>query len=191
MKEAFQHHVRLERYSGNPTRAVILGLIGGLVGTIGMDLFGVGLFLILGGPASLSVSIIGDAAARFLSLIGIDVAGGAPLGAALHYLIGLALGGLLGAVVSHVQVFHVDTIKKGVGLGILYVEIMSLPMLATAAIVLKMTATETAQWFGISFVMHLVYGLIFGLVVSYDLRAAARIQSGQNTVRTQQTRRAG
>jgi len=57
-------------------------------------------------------------------------------------------------------------------MGILYVEIMSLPMLAAAALILQMTAAETAQWFGISFVMHLVYGLVLGLVVRQGLRAA-------------------
>ena len=57
-------------------------------------------------------------------------------------------------------------------MGILYVEIMSLPMLAAAALILQMTAAETAQWFGVSFVMHLVYGLVLGLVVRQGLRVA-------------------
>ncbi len=65
-----------------------------------------------------------------------------------------------------------DSPKKAVGMGILYVEIMSLPMLAAAALILQMTAAETAQWFGVSFVMHLVYGLVLGLVVRQGLRSA-------------------
>jgi NhaP-type Na+/H+ or K+/H+ antiporter len=44
---------------------------------------------------------------------------------------------------------------------------MSLPLLAIAANILGMTASETAQWFGISFIMHLVYGGVLGVVVSY------------------------
>ena len=65
-----------------------------------------------------------------------------------------------------------NSLKKAVGMGILYVEIMSLPMLAAAALILRMTAAETAQWFGVSFVMHLVYGLVLGLVVRQGLHAA-------------------
>lgn len=61
---------------------------------------------------------------------------------------------------------------KGVGLGILSVEIMSQPMLAAAAIILKMTASQTAQWVGMSFVMHLVYGGVLGAVVICGLRTA-------------------
>jgi hypothetical protein len=151
---------------------MMVGCIGGLVGTIVMDLFGAGLFLIMSGPASLSFAIIGDAAAGGFSLLGITLAGGAPLGALLHYLIGLALGCLFGAAVSRVAALRVDSLKKAVGMGMLYVEVMSLPMLASAALILRMTAAETAQWFGISFVMHLVYGLVLGLVVRQGLRAA-------------------
>ena len=60
---------------------------------------------------------------------------------------------------------------KAIGLGILYVELISQPLLAAAAWVLQMTPAETAQWFGISFVMHLVYGLVLGLVSYCGLRA--------------------
>ncbi len=154
------------------TRGMIDGLIGGLVGTIVMDLFGAGLFLMMSGPASLSFAIIGDAAAGGFALLGIRLAGGTPLGALLHYLIGLALGVLFGAAVSRIAALRMDSPKKAVGMGILYVEIMSLPMLAAAALILQMTAAETAQWFGVSFVMHLVYGLVLGLVVRQGLRVA-------------------
>ena len=115
-------------------------------------------------------SIIGDAAAAFWAMLGITLAGGTPLGALLHYLIGPAFGALFGAAVSRLAVLRPDTPIKAVGLGVLYVELISQPLLAAAAWVLRMTAAETAQWFGISFVMHLVYGLVLGLVAYYGLR---------------------
>jgi hypothetical protein len=154
------------------TREMMVGLVGGLVGTIVMDLFGGALFMVMGGPASLSFSIIGDAAAAFAAMLGLTVIGGTPLGALLHYLIGPVFGALFGAGVSRVVVFGLDSRKKAIGEGMLYVELMSLPLLAAAAWVLHMTAGETAQWFGISFMMHLVYGFVLGLVAYYGLRAA-------------------
>jgi hypothetical protein len=157
--------------NNNFPRGAIVGIIGGLVGTVVMDLFGAGMFMIMGGPASLSFSIIGDAAAVFFSLFGIELAGGTPLGALLHYLIGFGLGALLGVAVSRVDALRLSSKKKGLGLGILYVEIMSQPMLIAAAIVLKMTATEAIQWFGVSFIMHLVYGGVLGVILSYWQRA--------------------
>jgi hypothetical protein len=152
------------------TRGIVVGCIGGLLGTIAMDLFGGGLFLAMGGPASLSFAVIGDTAAAFCALFGISVAGGVPLGALLHYLIGLAFGALFGAAVSRAAVLRLDSPMKAVGLGVLYVELISQPLLAAASWVLHMTAAEAAQWFGISFVMHLVYGVVLGLVAHYGLR---------------------
>jgi hypothetical protein len=44
---------------------------------------------------------------------------------------------------------------------------MSLPLLAAGTLALKMSVADTVLWFGISFVMHLVYGLVLGVVTSY------------------------
>lgn len=174
MRATLHTQPRAEHPMGaSATRGVIAGLIGGLLGTVVMDLFGAGLFLALGGPASLSFAIIGDAAAGFFAMLGITLAGGAPLGALLHYLIGLGLGGVLGAAVSQLALLRGLSTWKGVGLGVLYVEVMSQPLLVAAALILRMTTAEVAQWFGISFVMHLIYGLVLGLIVYYGLRIAA------------------
>jgi hypothetical protein len=153
-------------------KEMAVGLTGGLAGTIAMDLFGVGMFLLMGRPADFSFSIIGDAAAGFFSMISIEIVGGALLGVAVFYLIGLALGVILVALVSRIDILQMKSIQKGVGLGILYAEVVSLPMLATATIILKMTASASVQWFGISFVMHLIYGGVLGAIVSYRLRSA-------------------
>ena len=165
--------VERQRSSGTFTRGIIVGLAGGLAGTIAMHVFGVGIFLVMGQPTSISFTIIGDAAASFFARLGVELAGGAPLGMVVFYLLGLALGVTFVALVLRIDAFRLDSIKKGMGLGILYVEVLSLPLLATATLVLNMTAAATALWFGISVVMHLVYGAVMGAVVSYGLRSAA------------------
>jgi len=58
-------------------------------------------------------------------------------------------------------------------LAILYVEILSQPILATTPILLKMTAHETLQWFSVSFVMHFMLAVVLGVIVSYGLRFVA------------------
>jgi hypothetical protein len=168
-------HQHMERQlgSGAFTRDIIVGLAGGLAGTIAMHVFGVGIFLVMGQPTSISFSIIGDAAARFFARLGVELAGGAPLGMAVFYLLGLALGVTFVALVSRIDALQLDSIKKGAGLGILYVEVLSLPLLAMATFVLEMTAAATALWFGVSVAMHLAYGAVMGAVVSCGLRSAA------------------
>jgi hypothetical protein len=131
------HHLS----NGTLARRLIVGSIGGLLGALAMALFGVGIFLIMGRPASQSFSIIGDAVAGLFDAIGVDITGGVSPGMISYCLISLALGILFVAAVSRIDAFRVDSMKKGIGLGILCVEVMSQPMLAAAAIILKMTAS--------------------------------------------------
>ena len=73
-------------------------------------------------------------------------------------------------VVARVEALRVNTLKKSILLAFIYVEILSQPLLATTPILLKMTAPATLQWYGGSFVMHLMAGVILGTVVGCGLR---------------------
>lgn len=144
-----------------------LGIIGGLLGTLVMDLFLVGIFVVAGMPADLTFSFIGDTATNFFSLIDIDMGGSVLLGALVHYLIGLGLGGIFGAAVSQIDAFPVNSLKQSVVLGIVYIEAISLPILITAPLLIEMTPADISQWFGLSVPMHLICGSVLGAVVSY------------------------
>jgi hypothetical protein len=150
-------------------RGMILGLIGGLAATVVIDVITVGVLPFMGAPADSGFAIIGDTAAGFFSLLRVDAAGGVLVGAVFHYLVGLALGVVFGTAVTHVDVLHLNSVKKGLGLGILYTEVISLPILVMPPIILKWTTPAAAQWFGFSFVMHAIWGVVLGVVVSYGL----------------------
>jgi hypothetical protein len=147
-------------------------MVGGLAGTMLMYFFGAGIFALLGWPANTSITIIGDSAAAFFSLLGIELVGGASLGIWLFYLIGILLGAMMGITIVSLEPLRLASLQKRIGLSILFVEVMSLPMLAAGSLALKMSATSAALWFSISFVMHLVYGLVLGLITSYGVGGA-------------------
>jgi hypothetical protein len=151
------------------SKGIVVGAVAGLVGTIVMDLFGFSVLLVNGGPDTISISLIGDAAALFFSRLGIPLIGGTPLGLLLHYLIGLLLGITFG---TGICLFGIDIVgrKKGAVFGILYVEAMSIPMLTLAGIALQMSPSRMALYFATSFIMHLVFGSVLGLVASYGWR---------------------
>lgn len=150
-------------------RGMIVGMAGGLAGTFMMYLFGAVIFTLLGWPVNTSFSIIGNSAAAFFSKLGIALAGGPPLGMRLYYLIGLIMGGIFGIAVACLEpLHHVSRLKK-VGLSILYVEVLSVPLLAAGSLALGMKAADAALWFSISFVMHMVYGLVLGIVTVFGL----------------------
>jgi hypothetical protein len=152
------------------SKALVLGLIGGVVATIVIDLVTAVVLPLMGMPATGGFSVIGDTAAGFLALFGIQIAGGALLGGVWHYLIGAALGVLFGWAVTRIPALRLGSLKKGVGLGILYAEIISLPIVLLPPIILKMTTPEAAQWFGFCVVMHAIWGAVLGAVVAYGLR---------------------
>jgi hypothetical protein len=156
------------------------GLMGGLAGTMVMDLILMGALSAAGLPALTCFSIVGNTVARFFSILGMEMVGGVPLGAAAHYLIGPLVGAIFGAAVAQVTALRADTLKKGVVLAILYVEILSQPILATTPILLKMTAHETLQWFSVSFVMHFMLAVVLGVIVSYGLRLATAAKPGRS-----------
>jgi hypothetical protein len=163
----------LEEEMGNDNlkKAIVWGLIGGLVGTIIMDLVIVGFFYVVGMPVGLIYSFIGDVAGSFFSRIGIKLSGGVLLGALVHFFLGLGLGGLFGALVTRINAFKLNSLKKGLLLGIIYIEIASQPILVTAPLLVEMTGPDILQWYGLSTFMHLIYGLILGGMMRYGARS--------------------
>jgi len=159
------------------TKGVMWGLIGGLVGTIIMDLVIAGFFWLMGMPVDLIYSFIGEVAQSFFLRIGIDAPSAVPLGAFVHFFLGLALGGLFGFAVSKIRALRVESLKKGVLLGILYIEVASQPILVTAPLLRKMTPSDILQWYGLSTVMHLIYGIVLGAVLSYHQKETAHAKS--------------
>ncbi|MCJ7497167.1 MAG: hypothetical protein MUO78_03395 [candidate division Zixibacteria bacterium] len=180
MEERFQHDSRAKGAMGSGARAkgLVLGLIAGLVATIVIDLIMVGVLLFLRQPAEAGFAVIGDTAAGFFSLFGIDVASGVLPGVVWHYLIGLALGVIFVAAVTRFDALRLNSMKKGVGLGIPYTEVMSIPMLVLVPIILKRTASDTARLFVFFFVMHAIWGILLGVVVTYRLRPAIAARQG-------------
>jgi hypothetical protein len=92
------------------------------------------------------------------------------MGIATHYLVGSVVGATFGVTVARVEALRVNTLKKSILLAILYVEILSQPLLATTPFLLKMTGSAMLQWYGGAFVMHLLAGIVLGLVVGHGLR---------------------
>jgi hypothetical protein len=150
------------------------GLLGGLAGTLVMDLLLMGALLVLGQPAGLCFSIVGDTVSSFLALFGAKIAGGVPTGAVTHYVVGPLFGILFGAV-TRLPSLRGGSLKKITIAAFVYVEILSQPILATTPILLKMKAPATLQWFGGSFVMHLILSIVLGVIVGYGLRPAHRL----------------
>jgi hypothetical protein len=151
------------------TRGMGCGFIGGLTGTMVMDGLLMVAFMALKLPALSCFSIVGDTASKLFSKLGLQVAGGIPTGVIAHYLIGPLFGILFGVIMMMFPALRVATLKKTLFVAILYVEIFSQPILVTTPILLKMTISEILQWYGGSFVMHLMMATVLGAVMWYGM----------------------
>jgi hypothetical protein len=160
------------------------GFGGGLVGTIVMDLLLMGVLIAVKYPAFLCFSIVGDTAARFFSMVGVQITGGVSTGAVAHYVIGPLVGLIFGAAAAIFPALREGTLKKSAVAAVVYVEILSQPLLATTPILLKMTPSVTVLWFGGSLVMHLVFGIVLGVIVSHGLRSGLPFSTRQKHAHT-------
>ncbi len=161
------------------SRGIAWGLLGGLAGTLVMDLVLMGGFAALGLPATTCFALVGDTIGRFFSLDGVDMAVSVRLGILTHYLVGPTIGAIFGAIVARSAGLRAGTLKKILLVAIVYVEILSQPLLATTPILLKMNLPLILQWYGGSFVVHMIVGIILGAVVSRGLRQAPASRSKQ------------
>ena len=159
------------------TKSIGWGLIGGLAGTLVMDLVLMGLLSAGGLPPTTCFSIVGDTVAGLFVMQSSAVGGSIPLGIAAHYLLGPAIGAIFGMTVAKFHRLRIDSPKKMNLFAVVFVEILSQPLLALAPILLEMKASETLLWFGGSLVMHLVWGLILGVVMSRGLRLGDAVKT--------------
>jgi hypothetical protein len=146
------------------------GLVGGLVGTLAMDIVLTAVLLAIGLPAASVFATIGDTAASAFALLGLPLAGGVRLGATVYFLLGLVIGAGFGAALAGVATDRSCSKRGCIVLGVLYAEIVSQPILALSPLLLEMSAADTVQWFAGSAVMHAIWGGVLGAVVDYGLR---------------------
>lgn len=156
------------------TKGIRWGFIGGLTGTMVMDGLLMAIFHAVKLPAFLCFSIVGDTVSQLFSKLNLQVASGVPTGITAHYLIGPLFGVLFGVIVEIIPSLRVVYLKKTLLVAIVYVEVLSQPILLTTPILLKLEVSETLQWYGGSFVMHLIMALVLGTVMWYELRPGSR-----------------
>jgi len=142
------------------SRAIKVGLIGSLAGTLAMDVVMVVESLIIGAPVD-----------GFVALIGSVVGGGALVGVVLHLLMGSLLGVLFGVAIWQVRLLTIDSVQKGAWLGLL-AGLVTIPLgCVPVAIITDVPIVEMVSF---SFIPHLVWGAVLGVIAGYRMRSGLR-----------------
>ena len=150
--------------------AITWGGAAGLLGTAVMDLIMMGFFAATAMAPSLVYSFIGLVTEQSFLRLGVALSGGVPLGALVHFLLGLLLGLVFGLAVSRLNNWRLGSVVKGALLGVLYIEIVSQPILVLAPLLVRMTTADVLQWYVLSTSMHLIYGIVLGVVLALRQR---------------------
>ena len=137
------------------SKAIKVGLIGSLAGTVAMDLVMVVESLIIGEPAY-----------GFVALIGSVVGGGVLVGVVAHLLMGSLLGLLFGAAISQVRLLSIESMQKGVWLGVL-AGLVTIPLGCVPVAII--TGVPIVEMVSFSFIPHLIWGAALGVVAGYAL----------------------
>jgi hypothetical protein len=141
------------------------GLIGGLAGTMVMDLVLMGALFLAGMPAQTCFTIVGQTLAKLLSWQGTDITSIIYLGLATHYTIGPLVGVIFGLLVVRWKSVRINSLQKSILFAVIYIEILSQLLLVAPPILLKMSRSTILLWYGGSTIMHLLAGVVLGAVV--------------------------
>ena len=136
-------------------RALGLGLIGGLLGTILMDAVMIATFLSVDQPADL-----------FFTKVGEKLGGGATIGIVLHNIIGMTGGVIFALLVMSIPALRIDRMRKGLLLGV-----------TAGVITIPLGCIPLAIWLGesiidviaFSIIPHLVWGTVLGWTMARGL----------------------
>ncbi|MCU0851844.1 MAG: hypothetical protein MUC90_01105 [Thermoplasmata archaeon] len=134
---------------------VMFGLVGGLVGTVLMDVAMMIIFV-----------SVGERPDMFFAMVGEKVGGTAVLGLAIHNIIGASGGFVFSLIVLNISALELTSVGKGLKLGV-----------AAGVITIPLGCVPMAIWLGepvmnvvaFSIVPHLVWGTVLGWIVASGL----------------------
>ncbi len=168
MEELQQHSMAYRPIqSVSPLSGMGWGALAGLAGTLAMDIALLASLPALGLPADTCYLTIGSTVGQFFALLGVSLTGEVALGVAAYHIIGPLLGAGYGLLVSQVKALKRLTLKKNVLQAVLYAEVLSQLILSLAPILLKMPAQETLLWYAGSFLVHMLWGIVMGIVTFF------------------------
>jgi uncharacterized membrane protein len=158
-------------------KTAVYGVVVGVVANIVMDVFVALALMLMGSPASLMFSFIGEVAATFFAKANLAVPGGLLTGLLFHYFFGIAYAVVFCIAAARLAWIKTGSLGKSTLLGIAYIELFSQPFVASAPLILRLAAQDTIQWYAMATVMHGVYGAVLGILQHHRGAILARLPS--------------
>jgi hypothetical protein len=146
---------------------ILIAWLGGVFGTVVMDLVMIGTFFILDWPLDTFLTVLATGVETDLSMIGLGMEVSLFLAIFLHYMTGSVVSIVFVIIVMKLDIFQTDMIKKFVALGVIGTEIICLTFFTPTILLLGYTASETIELLTMTCLFRGIFGLFFGLIVEY------------------------
>ncbi len=159
---------------------LLRGMVGGFAGTLVMDLVLLTVLWLAGLEPLSCFSMVGMTVRRLLGLPAGEGLTAVLAGVATHYSVGPAVGFLFGVMIQRIRAFQSLPFERTLLIAVLYVELISQPMLVTVPISLQLPLADTLKWYAGSTVVHLICAAVLAAVVWHGSRRF-RMRSASQT----------
>jgi len=149
----------------NTVRGSIYGIIAGTISTIVTDIVALIILAVMGVSLASFFALIGQC---LLTLIGLDAAAD-PVwqGITLHYSIGILTGLVIGLLTQRFHKLRFSSYRKGILLSVIIAEVEGNSLFYLMSVIMKIPQSEMMFTYGMCFLLHLIWGVCLGFVISY------------------------
>jgi hypothetical protein len=151
------------------------GIVGGLVATIIDDIISLIIFIAMGQSFPAFFALIGS---TFLTFIGSEAVFPAWQGLTLHYSIGILTGLVLGLLTQRFRKLQFSSYRKGILLSIIIIQVEGNVLFYLMSVIMNIPQSEMVMIYALGFVLHLIWGTCFGLMLTYGQRRGVSVRMG-------------
>ena len=148
----------------NVVRGSIYGIIAGTISTIVIDIVALVILAVMGVSLPSFFALIGRC---FLTLIGTGAADPVWQGLTLHYSIAILTGLVIGLLTQRFHKLQFSSYRKGILLSIIIAEVEGNSLFYLMSVIMKIPQSEMGIMYELCFILHLIWGVCLGLIISY------------------------
>jgi len=142
----------------------IYGIIAGIASTIVIDIVALIMLSALGLSLASFFAMIGRC---FLTLIGVDAVNPVWQGLTLHYSIAILTGLVVGLLTQRFRKLRFSSYRKGILLSVVIAEVEGNSLFYLMSVIMQIPKSEMMFMYGMCFILHLIWGVCLGFVISY------------------------
>jgi len=142
----------------------IYGIIAGTISTIVIDIVAFIMLSVMGFSLASFFALIGRC---FLTLIGTSAADPIWQGLILHYSIAIVTGLVVGLLTQRFHTLEFSSYRKGILLSIIIAQVEGNSLFYLMSVIMKIPQSEMVTMYELCFILHLIWGVCLGLIISY------------------------